>query len=146
VSGEADQQSPDVAFTRGVTAVDWRRTGALRRVTIAAHGAGEEEPVSRPARLNSAPVSPRSGGSSCCAGSGRNGNNTRSCGWITYSSSNRNSGSVSLYGSVTGIPFGRSAIDNAERDEVRAGRRCRFALDEARSSNGGVRVARLVLS
>ena len=55
-------------------------------------------------------------------------------------------GSVSLDGSLTRIPFGRSAVDDAERDEVRAGRRCRFTLDEARSSNGGVRVASLALS
>jgi hypothetical protein len=54
-------------------------------------------------------------------------------------------GSVALPGSLTRIPFGRSAVDDAERDRVRAGRRCRFALDEARSSNGGVRVARLVV-
>jgi len=54
-------------------------------------------------------------------------------------------GSVSLDGSLTRIPFGRSAIDDAERDEVRAGRRCRFTLDETKSSNGSVRVAKLVL-
>jgi hypothetical protein len=53
-------------------------------------------------------------------------------------------GSVSLDGSTTRIPFGRSAVDDSERDRVRPGRRCRFALDEARSSNGGVRVAKLV--
>jgi hypothetical protein len=34
----------------------------------------------------------------------------------------------SLVGSATRIPFGRSAIDDAERDLVRAGR---FALDES---------------
>jgi hypothetical protein len=55
-------------------------------------------------------------------------------------------GSVSLYGSVTRFPFGRSAVDDAERNEVRAGRRCRLALDEARSSSGSVRVARLTLA
>jgi hypothetical protein len=55
-------------------------------------------------------------------------------------------GSGSLDGSTTRIPFGRSAIDDADRDLVRAGRRCRFALDEARSSNGGVKVMRLVLA
>jgi hypothetical protein len=53
---------------------------------------------------------------------------------------------VSLDDSLTRIPFGRSAVDDAERDEVRAGRRCRFALDEARSSGGSVKVARIVLS
>jgi len=52
-------------------------------------------------------------------------------------------GSVSLDGGVTRFPFGRSAVDDAERNEVRAGRRCRLALDEARSSSGSVRVARL---
>jgi hypothetical protein len=38
-----------------------------------------------------------------------------------------------------------SAVDDAEHDRVRAGRRCRFTLDETKSSNGSVRVAKLVL-
>jgi hypothetical protein len=63
-------------------------------------------------------------------------------GLIAYYNPRAGVGSVSL----EGIPFGRSAIDDAEGDKIRAGRRCRFALDEARSSNGGVRVARLVVT
>jgi len=55
-------------------------------------------------------------------------------------------GSVSREGSITWIPFGRSAVDDAERDEIRAGRRCRFALAEGRSSTGGVKVAKLVVT
>jgi hypothetical protein len=55
-------------------------------------------------------------------------------------------GSVSLDGSLTRIPFGRAAVDDAERDLFRAGRRCRFALDETKSSNGGVRVAKLAVT
>jgi hypothetical protein len=39
------------------------------------------------------------------------------------------------------IPFGRSAVDDAERDQVRAGRGYRFALDEARSWSGGVKAS-----
>jgi hypothetical protein len=53
-------------------------------------------------------------------------------------------GSGSLDGNLTRVPFGRSAIDDAERDRVSVGRRCRFALDEARSSGGSVRVATLI--
>jgi hypothetical protein len=55
-------------------------------------------------------------------------------------------GSVSLDGSLTRIPFGRSAIDDAERDEVRAGRRCRFTLDEKGGFDGRVKVARLIVA
>jgi hypothetical protein len=67
-------------------------------------------------------------------------------GLIAYYNPRAGVGSVSLEGSLTRVPFGRSAIADAERDEVRAGRRCRFALDEARSSGGSVKVAKLVVT
>jgi hypothetical protein len=44
----------------------------------------------------------------------------------------------------TRIPFGRSAIDDAERDEVRIGQRCRFALDDNLPPNAA-KMAKLVL-
>ena len=55
-------------------------------------------------------------------------------------------GSVSLDGSVTRIPFGLSAVDDAERDEVRAGCRCCFALAETGGFDGRLKVARLVVT
>jgi hypothetical protein len=45
---------------------------------------------------------------------------------------------------LTRVPFGRSAIDGAERNLVRAGRRCRFALDENASASNA-KVGHLVL-
>jgi hypothetical protein len=52
----------------------------------------------------------------------------------------------SLDGSVTRIPFGLSAVDDAERDEVRAGCRFRFALAETGGFDGRLKVARLVVT
>jgi hypothetical protein len=63
-------------------------------------------------------------------------------GMIVYWNERSGVGSVSFDGSATRVPFGRWAIDEAERGEVRAGRRCRFVLDESASA---VKVARLQL-
>jgi hypothetical protein len=47
---------------------------------------------------------------------------------------------------LSGFPFGRSAVDDAQRDRVRTGRRCRFALAETGGFDGSVKIAKLVVT